>query len=76
MEPASESGDLQLFFRVCLRCHRAVPGDSLEYYCTNDGTKLLESCPKCGSRINSPYARFCASCGCAFTTANQNDQRS
>ena len=32
----------------------------------NDGEKLLEACPRCRSKIASPYARFCAACGMEF----------
>ncbi len=55
-----------LSFRVCLQCHRAVPIESGEQYCINDGTKMLECCPKCSSSITSPYALFCGACGEAF----------
>ena len=53
-------------YRLCPRCFRAVPLQSLERYCINDGNWLLAACPVCDSPINSPYARFCAVCGCAF----------
>jgi hypothetical protein len=55
-----------LSFRVCLQCRRAVPSESDEHYCINDGTKMLECCPKCDSSITSPYALFCGACGHAF----------
>jgi hypothetical protein len=55
-----------LFFRLCPRCFRAIPGTSHERYCINDGTKMLEQCPRCHSNIASPYARFCAGCGFEF----------
>jgi hypothetical protein len=58
-----------LRYRLCLRCFRAVPATSSECYCTNDGTKLLEACPSCGTPITSPYARFCATCGLEFRWA-------
>jgi endogenous inhibitor of DNA gyrase (YacG/DUF329 family) len=56
----------ELFFRICPKCQRAVPGQSEERYCINDGALLLERCPKCQARIQSPYARFCARCGHSF----------
>jgi endogenous inhibitor of DNA gyrase (YacG/DUF329 family) len=56
----------ELFFRICPKCQRAVPGQSEERYCVNDGELLLERCPKCQARIQSPYARFCAHCGHSF----------
>ncbi len=55
-----------LFFRLCPRCFRAMPGDSNEHYCINDGTPMLEACPACKTRITSPYARFCGCCGLEF----------
>ena len=54
-------------YRLCLRCYRAVPVISHEHFCINDGTKLLEACPKCKAPITSPYARHCGACGCGFT---------
>lgn len=53
-------------YRLCPRCERAVPADTEERYCINDGTWLLEHCPLCGAGITSPYARFCAGCGLEF----------
>jgi len=53
-------------YRLCPRCFRAVPLESQELYCPNDGEKLLERCPHCAARIKSPYARFCVSCGQAL----------
>lgn len=57
-----------LAYRLCPRCLRAVPVQSAERYCVNDGTPLLKSCPACGAPITSPYARHCAGCGAALTT--------
>lgn len=59
--------ELGVFYRVCPRCFRAVPLTSDERYCTNDGERMLEACPRCGARIVSPYARFCGRCGLEFT---------
>jgi|GEM_PF-911956 len=53
-------------YRLCPRCFRAVPAHSSEYYCCNDGEKLLEGCPRCHTPIHSPFARFCTLCGLAF----------
>ena len=50
-------------FRLCRTCSRAVPAESKERYCINDGSRLLESCLGCGAHITSPYARFCPACG-------------
>jgi hypothetical protein len=52
-----------MFFRVCPKCLRAVPEHSPERYCINDGTRLLEACPKCDTPIANPYGRHCAACG-------------
>jgi hypothetical protein len=53
-------------YRICPRCARAVPIDAKEHYCINDGTLMLEKCPKCQTKICSPYTRHCAECGFAF----------
>ena len=55
-------------YRLCPLCARAVPITSFEHYCINDGTPLLEQCPKCQTAIYSPYTRNCAGCGYAFET--------
>jgi hypothetical protein len=60
-------GDTTMFFRVCPKCARAVPGQSQERYCINDGERLLERCPVCQTRITNPYGRHCATCGCDLT---------
>lgn len=60
-------------FRLCLVCSRAVPVESKELYCINDGSRLIEACPRCQTRITSPYAQFCPACGSeyrAFTPAS------
>ena len=64
MEDDPEPG---LRYRLCPRCQRAVPTSSLERYCINDGSWLLEACPLCGSAITSPYTRFCGCCGLEFS---------
>ena len=53
-------------YRLCPVCFRAVPVQSQERYCINDGTLLLEACPACQRPITSPYARFCGECGSEF----------
>jgi hypothetical protein len=65
-------------YRICPRCARAVPIDAKEHYCINDGVLLLEECPKCQTKICSPYTRHCAECGFAFengTTKIANDSK-
>jgi hypothetical protein len=77
METASletEDDATQLFFYLCPRCYRAVPGNTNEHYCTNDGTKMLEHCPACKTRITSPYARYCACCGLEFSNVSKTSQ--
>ena len=50
-------------YRICPRCARAVPIESEEKYCINDGTEMTEQCQVCQAPIMSPYARNCAQCG-------------
>jgi uncharacterized CHY-type Zn-finger protein len=69
-----EDDTSQLFFYLCPCCHRAVPGNTFEHYCINDGTPMLECCPVCKTRITSPYARFCANCGLAFANVTKAPQ--
>lgn len=62
-----EHGGKSLTYRLCPVCLRAVPTRSPERYCVNDGARLLERCPACGSPITSPYARHCGQCGVNLT---------
>jgi NAD-dependent SIR2 family protein deacetylase len=62
-----------LHYRLCPRCQRAVPTNSSERYCINDGSWLLERCPLCSTTITNPYARFCAACGLEFAGANSTE---
>ena len=54
-------------YRLCPRCTRTVHASSNEHYCINDGSRMLEACPVCGTKINNPYARYCANCGSEMT---------
>jgi hypothetical protein len=51
-------------YRLCPHCTRTVHASSNEQYCINDGNRMLEACPVCDSKINSPYACYCTNCGC------------
>jgi hypothetical protein len=62
----------EVWYLLCPHCLRAVPAQSQERYCANDGNKLLEQCPACSERIRSPFARHCTSCGMAFTQPKSN----
>ena len=55
-------------YRLCPCCTRTVHASSNEHFCINDGSRLLEACPVCGTRITSPYARYCAACGFEMTS--------
>ncbi|NJK45206.1 MAG: zinc ribbon domain-containing protein [Pleurocapsa sp. SU_196_0] len=60
----------QARFRLCPICARAVPLDSTELFCINDGARMLEECPRCHAGIHSPYTRHCSSCGLDFHAAS------
>jgi hypothetical protein len=70
MPPSSQAR-----FRLCPVCARAVPIESQEHYCINDGARMLECCPKCQAGIHSPYTRHCSSCGFDFHTASSVETR-
>ena len=55
-------------YRLCPRCLRAVPRNSRERHCINDGEPLISRCPRCRAPIRNPYARHCAGCGLGFAT--------
>ena len=67
---AAVKSETRVAYRLCPRCFRAVPLASNEQFCANDGMPLLEACPKCGSSITSPYARYCVVCGLEFSSAS------
>ena len=50
-------------YLLCPKCQRTVPAAAKERYCPNDGVRMLAACPHCQASINSPYSRFCTSCG-------------
>lgn len=56
-------------YRLCPQCGRAVPQQSGERYCANDGHLLLDACPQCEEPIASPYTRFCTCCGAPLILA-------
>jgi hypothetical protein len=60
----------QARFRLCPICARAVPLDSTELFCINEGARMLEQCPRCHAGIHSPYTRHCSSCGLDFHAAS------
>ncbi|MBB5295063.1 double zinc ribbon domain-containing protein [Deinococcus metallilatus] len=53
-------------YHLCPRCGRAVPAQTQEVFCVNDGTRLLTACPGCAQPIRSPYSQFCPRCGQAY----------
>jgi hypothetical protein len=59
-------------YRLCPHCLRAMPAQSDERHCPNDGTKLITHCPACLTPIRDPYARYCTGCGLEFAPANTN----
>lgn len=60
------------YYHLCVVCGRTIPAVSKELYCINDGSRLLESCPRCQSRITAPYAQFCSKCGFEYRTHKPN----
>jgi Double zinc ribbon len=58
---------VRIQYRICPQCFRAVPKQSGELFCANDGTRLLEKCVRCNAKITSPFARFCVNCGLEFS---------
>ncbi len=52
-----------LKYALCPQCFRAVPVQSGERFCPNDGAPMVTACPVCGASIAGPYARHCTQCG-------------
>jgi hypothetical protein len=57
---------LETHYRLCPKCHRSVPTTAQEHVCANDGTRMLEHCPRCQAPIRVPEAHFCANCGMEY----------
>ena len=55
-----------LRYQICLKCFRAVLLNAGETYCPNDGSRMLKACDYCSAAIDSPYGRFCPSCGLEY----------
>jgi hypothetical protein len=62
----------KLGFKLCPRCGRAIPANSGEKHCINDGEPLLDACPDCATPIMHPYAKHCSNCGCEFAKAKHD----
>ena len=62
-------------YRICPRCSRAVPIQSKEAFCINDGTRLLEKCPSCQANITSPHARYCQACGFHYPDVLEREEQ-
>lgn len=50
-------------YRLCPQCGNYSHVSEGQSYCGLCGTKLLGACPRCGSAIHYPTARFCPDCG-------------
>jgi hypothetical protein len=56
-------------YRICPTCERSASFESDERFCVNDGTKMLEECPRCQAQIKVAGAKFCAACGFQYKAA-------
>jgi hypothetical protein len=72
---ALDASSHSLGFKLCPRCGRAIPANSGEKHCINDGELLFNACPACETPIMHPYAKHCSSCGHEFALVKrkQND---
>ena len=66
MSSSAPNGSPPTSYALCPTCGRAVPAGLGETFCSNDGTRMLSSCPVCGQSILSPYAQHCTHCGAAL----------
>ncbi len=65
-------GKTLIHYHLCPECFRTTPVNANEQFCPNDGTKMLEACPKCQQNISNPYARYCVHCGQAFIKVGES----
>ncbi len=57
---------LETRYKLCPKCHRSVSITSDEQRCVNDGTPMIEACPRCQAPIGVAGAHFCANCGLEY----------
>lgn len=53
-------------YRLCPSCGNFSHVLERYFFCILCGTKLIESCAKCGKFIAHPHARFCHHCGTSY----------
>ncbi len=50
-------------YKICPNCNFFSHIDEPDEYCTQCGTKLIQSCPNCNNDIDNPFAKYCKHCG-------------
>jgi hypothetical protein len=53
-------------YRLCPQCHHSVTAETGDHYCVNDGTPMIDACPRCQAAIRVAGAHFCANCGLEY----------
>lgn len=50
-------------YKLCPKCGNFSHVKENHIHCSVCGTKLIEECPKCKTKIENPTAQFCVKCG-------------
>jgi len=55
-------------YRLCPSCGNFSHVLERHFFCILCGTKLIDSCVKCGTSIIHPHGKFCHHCGASYKT--------
>ncbi|MDP2363948.1 MAG: zinc ribbon domain-containing protein [Ignavibacteria bacterium] len=51
------------YYNLCPKCGNFSHINENHIHCSLCGTKLIEECPNCKTKIETPTAQFCVKCG-------------
>lgn len=51
------------YYKLCPKCGNFSHIKENHIHCSVCGTKLIEECPNCKTKIENPTAQFCVRCG-------------
>jgi len=58
------------YYKLCSNCGNFSHIKENHIHCSVCGTKLIEECPKCKTKIENPTAQFCVKCGMRMVDNN------
>lgn len=61
-------------YKICPECSYFCSTNEDNNYCPFCGEGLINKCPNCDEKINTPYASFCSKCGTKYPGRNKKNQ--